>query len=248
MPPTLSPVTTASDFPALIACERSSYLSPYNALYQLFCPQNRPTVEESLREATERQLGWWVGDPTATWVKVTDSDDPDAGDGGVIGGALWHVYEKAPFGPDAEKKAHEGETCYWWPEEGRQRELADHMMNQFTYPRTQRMHRPSLLLEICYVHPEHRRRGAGNLLVGWGTKKADELGLESFVEATDDGRPLYERHGFKVVDRMEVKADLDNMDEGLRELGKSLEWEGWYMWRPVGGNWVDGETKVPWEK
>lgn len=27
------------------------------------------------------------------------------------------------------------------------------------------------------------------MLLRWGTEKADELGLEAFVEATDDGKP-----------------------------------------------------------
>jgi len=30
----------------------------------------------------------------------------------------------------------------------------------------------------------------------WGLKKADELGFESYLDATNVGIPLYETHGF----------------------------------------------------
>ncbi|KAI4162710.1 MAG: hypothetical protein LQ346_009109, partial [Caloplaca aetnensis] len=107
---TLSPVTPA-DFPALIACQRTSYLDPPNPLYTLFCPQTRPTAAESLAEATERQLQWHESDPTSTWLKVTDPDTKDEEHGGaekVVGGACWHVYKKAPGESEAEKEAGGG--------------------------------------------------------------------------------------------------------------------------------------------
>jgi GNAT superfamily N-acetyltransferase len=34
-----------------------------------------------------------------------------------------------------------------------------------------------LALDFLTVDPKHQRRGAGRMLVQWGTKKADELGF-----------------------------------------------------------------------
>jgi GNAT superfamily N-acetyltransferase len=46
------------------------------------------------------------------------------------------------------------------------------------------------------THPEHQRRGAGSMLVKWGTDIADNLGLKAFVQASRLGKHLYESHGF----------------------------------------------------
>ena len=39
----------------------------------------------------------------------------------------------------------------------------------------------------CATHSEQRRRGAGLLMMKWGLDKADAMGLDSFVEATEAG-------------------------------------------------------------
>jgi len=49
------------------------------------------------------------------------------------------------------------------------------------------------------THPDHHRRGAGSMLISWGTARADEMGLDAYLEASEMGQPLYERHGFKTV-------------------------------------------------
>ena len=72
--------------------------------------------------------------------------------------------------------------------------------------------KPHVLLDILTTHPDHHRRGAGTMLVKWGTDKADELGLESYLEGSSQGRPLYERHGFQPV--REIKCDLSEFGGG----------------------------------
>jgi GNAT superfamily N-acetyltransferase len=46
------------------------------------------------------------------------------------------------------------------------------------------------------THPDHERRGAGSMLVKWGTDIADSLGMKAFVQGSRVGKPLYESHGF----------------------------------------------------
>lgn len=104
------------------------------------------------------------------------------------------------------------------------------------------------MLEICFVEPSYRRRGAGNLLVQWGTQKADEMGLEAFVESTDDGKPLYAKHGFEYMNDFELCATPPEQVDELVRLQQQLYFHGHFMWRPVGGKYVKGETVVPWEK
>jgi len=63
------------------------------------------------------------------------------------------------------------------------------------------------VLKELYVRPEFQRKGIGGTLVEWGVKKADELGLVAYTEASPKGLGLYLKHGFKEVDR--VTVDLE---------------------------------------
>jgi hypothetical protein len=36
------------------------------------------------------------------------------------------------------------------------------------------------------------------MLLEWGCQKADEAGLDCYLDATSTGKPLYERYGFEV--------------------------------------------------
>jgi hypothetical protein len=46
------------------------------------------------------------------------------------------------------------------------------------------------------------RRGAGSLLVKWGCERADEAGVEAYLEASEVGAPMYARHGFVALSEM----------------------------------------------
>ncbi|KAI1133951.1 acyl-CoA N-acyltransferase [Hypoxylon sp. FL0543] len=69
--------------------------------------------------------------------------------------------------------------------------------------------RPHWYLEMLGVRKEFQRKGAGKLLVEWGTTKADESGIEAFLAASPAGAPLYAKHGFEIVDTVFI-------DEGRR--------------------------------
>ncbi len=46
------------------------------------------------------------------------------------------------------------------------------------------------------THPSHQGRGAGSMLVKWGTDIADSMGVRCYIEGTVLAKPLYEKHGF----------------------------------------------------
>ena len=69
------------------------------------------------------------------------------------------------------------------------------------------------MLYVLYVHPDYRRRGAGNLFMEWGTRKADELGLNSYIEASEMGKMLYLKHGFEVVSQGKIHGTIDDKDK-----------------------------------
>jgi GNAT superfamily N-acetyltransferase len=105
-------------------------------------------------------------------------------------------------------------------------------------------------MALLFVHPEHRRRGAASMLIDWGTRKADELGIEAFVEATDDGKPCYESHGFVYMNAFYLDSTRRNPSKKWMELGSLLKTpiHCYLMWRPKGGNFEEGKTVVPWDQ
>lgn len=103
-------------------------------------------------------------------------------------------------------------------------------------------------LNILFTHPEHRNRGAGSLLVDWGVRKADESGVEAYVEASTMGKPVYEKYGFVVVDVLEMKFENPNPSEEWKRFVQRLQAESpALMWRPIGGKYEAGKTIIPWE-
>jgi len=62
----------------------------------------------------------------------------------------------------------------------------------------------AFVLKELYVRPEYQRQGLGGRLVEWGVKKADELGILAYTEASAKGLGLYLRYGFYEMDRVTV--------------------------------------------
>ncbi|KAI6081815.1 acyl-CoA N-acyltransferase [Hypoxylon rubiginosum] len=60
--------------------------------------------------------------------------------------------------------------------------------------------RPHWYLEMLGVRKEFQRRGAGKALLRWGLKQADEAGIEAYLTASPAGTPLYQMHGFDIVE------------------------------------------------
>jgi GNAT superfamily N-acetyltransferase len=52
------------------------------------------------------------------------------------------------------------------------------------------------VLESLATHPDFRKKGIAAQMVSWGTEKADQLGVEMYLDASRMGLPLYEKHGW----------------------------------------------------
>lgn len=57
--------------------------------------------------------------------------------------------------------------------------------------------RPVGILHTLVTHPDHHRRGAGALLLQSFVDEVDREGLQGYLEASEMGKPLYTRFGFK---------------------------------------------------
>lgn len=75
--------------------------------------------------------------------------------------------------------------------------------------------RSHYVLDTLVTLPQHERRGAGSMLVRWGTERADEAGFEAYLEASPMGAPMYERHGFEPQRKVELDLRKYGGDEVL---------------------------------
>lgn len=64
-------------------------------------------------------------------------------------------------------------------------------------------------LDILAVDPDFGRRGIGGKLVEWGQDRAREDGVPLLLWASIRATPLYERKGFKEIDRIVFEGDVD---------------------------------------
>ena len=92
--------------------------------------------------------------------------------------------------------------------------------------------------------------GAGDMILEWGIKKAEEIGVEMWLDATVYGVPLYKKHGFVVVNENVIAPESEKPDDEWRKVEEILKppMTLWQMWRPAGGKYVEGETVRPWEQ
>ncbi|KAF7889668.1 uncharacterized protein EAF02_002083 [Botrytis sinoallii] len=228
----LSEITNAADFAEVVKVEHRAYATPANSLWEVL---KGPNIDE----CAERQWAWHMGTPNSHWLTVKDGNK-------VISGAEWIVHETNPF-----EKPQPIVKATWWPE-GPLKTISDNFFETFFGGRPSVMNRPHLLLNYCFVDPEHRRKGAGSLMMQWGCKLADEKGLEAFVESTDDGRELYKAHGFVIVRPffLEVPPATESDEEEFAKLKEAIApkpYRVWLMWRPKGGKFEEGKTVYSWE-
>ncbi|KAI1515608.1 Acetyltransferase domain containing protein [Pyrenophora tritici-repentis] len=149
--------------------------------------------------------------PHVHHLKVVDTESDDE----IIAYAKWEIYPQGR--PDLEglKQPMDDESKKV-DQYGRLREAA----HEYFCTRNGEMGKhPHVLLALLVTAPQHRRRGAGSLLVQWGIAKSEELGLPAYLQASAQGQRLYQSHGFKDIDTVEFNLT----DFGLEGMEKMTE-------------------------
>ncbi|KAI0172719.1 hypothetical protein GGR52DRAFT_580422 [Hypoxylon sp. FL1284] len=236
----------ATDFPALARAMFESYEEPWQPFFHAYFPIHCSSSgagggvearEAAIAEAAARLANWQRHDATMHWRKVVD---PETGD--LAAGALWNIHPENPFRADGQAV-----EAAWFPDDGSRR-YAEQLVELHGRPRARIGQRPHVYLFIVFTHPRYRRRGIGQQFMDWGIKKAEDMGVEMFLDATPMGRPLYEKNGFVVVEDNVVAPQTDSPDDAWRETEAKVGPSTHYvMWRPVGG-YKKGESKRPWEE
>ncbi|KAH6609892.1 hypothetical protein Trco_003238 [Trichoderma cornu-damae] len=188
MPLTIVPATEA-DLPRSLAIEGRAF-GP-NKTWPVFFPGKGMSVDDRMAMMTTRKRG----EPACQWMKVVDTDLEAKGENGMVSFTVWYIWS-GQAGPSFPSKA-------WGP--GANEEACDAFFNEMDRRWWARFQgKQHVYLKLLHTDPDHQRRGAGGMCLQWGTAEADRLGLVSYLEASEEGRPLYEKYGFKEVDRIVV--------------------------------------------
>ncbi|KAL7806706.1 acyl-CoA N-acyltransferase [Trichoderma aethiopicum] len=187
--PLLAVPATEEDLPRSFAIERRAYA--HNKTTPVFFPGDGLSLDDRVAQMAARKRD----DPACQWIKVVDADLEARGEESMVAFSQWFVYAgdvrpslpKRSWGAGTNPEACQaffGEMDRrWWERFG---------------------DKSHIYLKLLHTDPDHQRRGAGSLCLQWGTSEADRLGLVSYLEASEEGRPLYEKFGFKVVGRIVV--------------------------------------------
>ncbi|KAF2676395.1 hypothetical protein K458DRAFT_424720 [Lentithecium fluviatile CBS 122367] len=219
--------------------------SPYDPLIQLFFPIHGYDASAQHAAVTESKARFWdqhcnAPHGSSNWYYVSETAT-----GKAVGCAQWEAHSENPFGKEEGKRIEAG----WWPE-GEYRAFCESVLEQVYRPRASWMGRGHLALNWMCVLPAYRGQGIGSLLMSAGVSRADALGLECWMEATQMGKRLYEKHGFRSL--VKIAFDMDRKDAG--DLWRKAQHEltpppVFAMWRPKLGVWEVKGRKVtrPWD-
>ena len=61
-----------------------------------------------------------------------------------------------------------------------------------------------ILCKALFTEPSFQRQGMGNALVKYGNQLADQTSLPIFLQGSPFGFPIYAKHGFETVQRLDV--------------------------------------------
>ncbi|KAL8802435.1 MAG: hypothetical protein Q9182_003803 [Xanthomendoza sp. 2 TL-2023] len=191
MPLTLHPCQPP-DIPPLFALISRTFAQTAPFLNAIFPAHETPRGRDLGASVLLAELS---SDRKARFFKVVDTELGDEGE--MVGQACWLLYdgvEDLRAAEEAEGKGLEGDG--WVDEE--EKAFARWMWGEFMGPRLGAVKGAGGRL----LAPEHQRRGVGSMLLRWGTELADQMGIDTVVEATAAGVPVYEKHGFVTEHQM----------------------------------------------
>ncbi|KAL4959308.1 putative GNAT family acetyltransferase [Aspergillus stella-maris] len=242
----IKPIDPTTDIPPLTRAIWDAFENPYQGIVHLFYPLLNNDRETSIQAAIENIAEEYrTSQPQLTWVKVIDTYHDDL----IVAAAKWFFYEENPHAHVHEGDG-EGIVADWFPE-GVQRDFATQAVRLFEGPREGMARGPHAFLNIAFTLPPYRRQGLATLFMDWGLQRADERGLEAWLDASEFGAPLYEKYGFRKIGVNPVRpVPGRELSEEEKEVWEQCERDllpidYTVMWRPVKGVFVDGETKVP---
>lgn len=178
--------------PADVEAMRDTFLDAFsgNAVGRTFFPRSSPTVRKFSLDAFAEE----IHDANAHFMVV---EDPSTSPATFIGFAKWNrVAQPASQGSSTSQGASAPPPDNW-PEDG-DRALASVFFRKLADMHEEIMgERPHWYLENISTKSQFQGRGAGGMMLQWGVDMAEKDGVECYLDATPQGKPLYEKFGFQ---------------------------------------------------
>ncbi|KAL4982462.1 hypothetical protein BDW68DRAFT_195338 [Aspergillus falconensis] len=205
-------------FANLIACEVASFDNPYQSIFRFLYPA-------TLKNLTDPHRQWAGEDPDSIWLKAVDTEN------------------------DNRIAAHDDGFSSWYPL-GSRKEHINQCLALFYAPREKVMQRPHISSRLLHRlrTPVHHHHGIVNLLLEEQCRRADEFGLEAYLEVvTAMDVPIFMRHGLIPYRKVCVEPETTKAEEEGRVMERKMQpFRFWPMWRPKGEKFMPGETRPPW--
>jgi GNAT superfamily N-acetyltransferase len=178
----IKPITTLEDFNQMAQISDQAF-GP-NELFKIaFGGVDHQTKEERGAKALEESKKH----PEQRYFKAVDTKT-----GNMIGSARWY------FASDPEAEHHPYGPGF---SPGTNIELAEKHFGECNRHRERRMKgKPHAVMCVLVVAPEAQRRGVGSKLLRHTLADIDELGWETWIDATPEGLELYKRFGWEVAE------------------------------------------------
>jgi GNAT superfamily N-acetyltransferase len=139
------------------------------------------------------------------------NDDPN---GKAVGIGYWKFYPKPRTESELDAAEKEGEEDGHPPDSNGP--LLDDLHGKIAKHKREILGgQPYALLNVIATLPSYQRCGVGVMLLRWGLEQADELGLQSYLEASPMGKGLYLKNGFEEVRDVEFDALKWGLDRDL---------------------------------
>lgn len=207
----------------MIAAERYAFETPLQPIFRLYCPVINNDPQKTIAETAAREQEQ-AKDPDPNvgniWIKAVRSQDPETIET-LVGGAQWIFLAERSTSLEADVESFSRRH----PEGGARLFAAQsyHILRECEERNRLATtgNGPYATLGSFFTLPEFRKMGIGHLLMQWGLEKADEKGLDIWIEAAPPAVPFYERHGFV---QKEVTHLQPRRPEGLEEK-IAAEWD-----------------------
>lgn len=214
------PIEELSD---IIAAERSAFETPLQPIFRLYCPVINDDRQKAIVDAAAEQQES-LKNPDANvenvWIKAVRSQDSEDGEK-LVGGAQWIFIseESSSLEADVESlaKRHPAGGARLFAAQAFRILRECEERNRIAISGRG----PHATLGSFFTLPEYRKLGIGHLLMQWGLEKADEKGMDVWIEAAPPAVPFYECHGFI---QKEVTHLQPQRPDGLSEK-IAAEWD-----------------------
>ncbi|KAH9861153.1 hypothetical protein IAQ61_010890 [Plenodomus lingam] len=166
---------------------------------------------------TQNTLQYWQTTPTQYTVKCVDTETDK-----VVGMALWDIY----LTPSDWKK---GEISWL---HGKEKDRADALISPLWDVRERLWgNKRYLYCHVIAVHPDHCRRGVGELLFRFGMSIAEQTNLPIYIESSKEARRLYEKMGCKLLKERPIHKSEDMWPEKTNGAKEDQD-VALYVWVP----------------